>query len=972
MLNKTRKLATVALDKDNEAGAVIDGAPVITELGAGQIIGAWLRQIKYALVAGNPDRLVLPFHDFFVLEELEDEVEYSDAPVLTVKKNDDFGSMPEMKNKYAVVVSTHKGLVSSEDESFCKLAGNQMEAALTIVRQREARVRDQTLSLRKLRFACRNWDSLHDVHSLLSFVVKEVATVMLGTNVFINLVQPGGNEMKIAFTTDPEFSGLGTEREKDKTLNFQVVDGGYIYFALGGRVQRSHASWSSKIAQMSLPLCDIVDLQGVVAEGEEEDPEARKENVVGHKFSLKRSMAVTDDETTDGKVVKKELKSSQSATNVRANRMVGRNASSNLSSSSSKSLKEIQGKDYYWIVLRKNIKFAAREYALGYMRENPDDIEHLAHIGHLFVDSGPTATHKTHKFAALLLQKAADLGFEGHSKFWRELATSHMRTYLSAGLTGEREHLTYACAAWKKALTFLENTVNSNCWVSYAMSHSYLGDFKSASAALSQLISNFPNLKNTSNVLFESSTLMKRLRRFQQASDNLYNCLMRGKVCQPYKIEDLKFGLAHVLELWSKEVKDKDKLLQGKELYAEVYDAYFAGKSKLGRKKKIPTYDVWIHDYKTWCGFAETSSLGSDFVLASDYFKQSLKCIEKHNSLMTKNGDTKGMISEKSTGKVWFSLSKCQMRSGEDEIAKNSLGRAIMLDNSSVQMQSFMESWVSNESRFDTDLSLDVEKILTEVVTVRKSVMSAGFADDDGEDEDEDEGVDGHILCPIQGSTYGLGTMSVTNLTLFRPKTLRKSRRIPETKDERDMRGLEDGIVNYIKDVGRVVGLAMERLRKKELLNKLKEEGESVKRGKKVKVQDILGIGAQILREGIVWCTRVEVLQIIEVKDEKKQREEKEKQIDMMIMKRQAAGVVVDEEGGMEELLANVDLMEDSPDDSVVDLLGSKAIVRCVLGEDELWRAGEKGGGGGRWWREGGRRRRKGRRGGRRRGRAEG
>ena len=134
---------------------------------ASLVTGAWLRQIKFTLVTGNPDRLVLPFHDFFVLDELEDEVDGADGPVLTTKKNGDFGAMPEMRNKYAVVVSTHKGLVSDEDEKFCKLAGNQMEAALTIVRQREARVRDQTLSVRKLRYACRNWDQLNDVHSLL-------------------------------------------------------------------------------------------------------------------------------------------------------------------------------------------------------------------------------------------------------------------------------------------------------------------------------------------------------------------------------------------------------------------------------------------------------------------------------------------------------------------------------------------------------------------------------------------------------------------------------------------------------------------------------------------------------------------------------------------------------------------------------------------------------------------------------------
>ena len=376
--------------------------------------------------------------------------------------------MPEMRNKYAVVVSTHKGLVSEEDESFCKLAGNQMEAALTIVRQREARVRDQTLSLRKLRFACQNWDKMNDVHSLLSFVVKELATVLLGTSVYVKLVQPGGQTMKIGYTTDAVFHGKESKAEKDETLNFQVVNGGYIYFALGGKVQRGHASWSSKIAQSSLPQCDLVVLN---PEELVENPEAHKEDIPAHKFSLERAMRVVDEGVTSAVGPRrKTIHSNQSIGKIKGNRMVGKSSSSSLGGSQ-KSLKEVKGKDYYWIVLRTKIKFAAREYALRYLKENPDDTVYLAHVGHLFVDTGPTATHTTHKHAALLLQKALDLGFEGGGKFFKELAMSHMRTYLSGGLKSEREHLVYASKAWKVALTYLENATSSNCWTSCAMAH---------------------------------------------------------------------------------------------------------------------------------------------------------------------------------------------------------------------------------------------------------------------------------------------------------------------------------------------------------------------------------------------------------------------------------------------------------------------------------------------------------------------
>ena len=120
----------------------------------------------------------------------------------------------------------------------------------------------------------------------------------------------------------------------------------------------------------------------------------------------------------------------------------------------------------------------------------------------------------------------------------------------------------------------------------------------------------------------------------------------------------------------------------------------------------------------------------------------------------------------------------------------------MQLDHSSSQMQSFVDSWMSNESRFDVDLSLPVKQILKDVVVVKKSVMEEGWneeVDGGGEGKEEwelENGVDGHIVAPIWGSTYGIGAISVTNLSLFRPKTLRKSRSA-ETSEERDARGLE-------------------------------------------------------------------------------------------------------------------------------------------------------------------------------------
>ena len=201
-------------EDEEEEPAMVDGQPILSEIGAGQMIGAWLRRIKYCLVPGNPDRLFMPFHDFFAVDVVEDEIlmdrdgsgsENEEEKVERVEKvapktanrretfttpaaNDKTmvtGSTNAMHNKYAIVVNCRKALIVDEDENFCKLVANQMENALTIVRQREDRVRHQKKSLRKLRLACKNWRGLSSSRDLLEVSERRRAKAQTLTKLFI-------------------------------------------------------------------------------------------------------------------------------------------------------------------------------------------------------------------------------------------------------------------------------------------------------------------------------------------------------------------------------------------------------------------------------------------------------------------------------------------------------------------------------------------------------------------------------------------------------------------------------------------------------------------------------------------------------------------------------------------------------------------------------------------------------------------
>ena len=143
---------------------------------------------------------------------------------------------------------------------------------------------------------------------------------------------------------------------------------------------------------------------------------------------------------------------------------------------------------------------------------------------------------EVNKTCAMLLQKAVDSGFDGSfnssgkvqaGKVFYELASAHLRVYLTSGLKAERIHLKMSVQAWKKALTYMENSVRVGAWLQCAMAHQYLGEYKEAGIALGQIIVNFPRFQGVEKVLFRRVMLLKRLKKFGEGKLLLSDLLMR-------------------------------------------------------------------------------------------------------------------------------------------------------------------------------------------------------------------------------------------------------------------------------------------------------------------------------------------------------------------------------------------------------------------------------------------------------------
>ena len=129
--------------------------------------------------------------------------------------------------------------------------------------------------------------------------------------------------------------------------------------------------------------------------------------------------------------------------------------------------------------------------------------------------------------------------------------------------------------------------------------------------------------------------------------------------------------------------------------------------------------------------------------------------------------------------------------------------------------------------------------------------------------------VDGNIIAPLWGSV-GLGVLGVAKLDQYKVKVLSRKRG-PGIRDLAAVskRGLEEGIVNFVKDVGLLVGPAFEKLKKAELLGGFGKEIDGLTNKmlkKEGAVENLISRAQKIIREGVLLVEDIDVWQLIHVR----------------------------------------------------------------------------------------------------------
>ena len=162
---------------------------------------------------------------------------------------------------------------------------------------------------------------------------------------------------------------------------------------------------------------------------------------------------------------------------------------------------------HIWQKLRSNIREAAREYYRDQLLEEPRNVDMIVRMGFLCIDSSSNPNLGTTRASSVLLQKAANYGYDGDGLFWESLATQHLKSYKLAGLRSERLHLVKARAAWDIALNHLEVATKSKNHISYAETSLYLGNTDRALKAYESIMKNFPNAKEMGTVRMKAAGL---------------------------------------------------------------------------------------------------------------------------------------------------------------------------------------------------------------------------------------------------------------------------------------------------------------------------------------------------------------------------------------------------------------------------------------------------------------------------------
>ena len=363
-----------------------------------------------------------------------------------------------------------------------------------------------------------------------------------------------------------------------------------------------------------------------------------------------------------------------------------------------------------WLTLRKNIREAAREYYRLKLCDDPRNISMIVRMGFLCADSSPNSSLGTTRCSAVLLQRAANYGYEGDSRFWKTLALQHLKAYKQGGLRSERLHLVKARSAWDIAFTYIDVALEPSCHFAYAETTLHLGNHERTLKAYLGIIENFPKHKNINSVMLKTAMLRAAENDHERAIAILKD-LLEKNVHAPYTKSDVMFLIARLYEQWNGLLENKSRAKQAKEYFARAYDAHVEESAAEVKEKS----QEWLSSPFTYMNVAERASTAENFLFATDMYSQAarrLKNIPKIKSVVKKKVEAHNLMRKSMHAKLYFGLSKSFCKAGDMVQAIDAIGKGLTFDAANYQMLGLQESWENPAQRLDHDLNIPIESLL--------------------------------------------------------------------------------------------------------------------------------------------------------------------------------------------------------------------------------------------------------------------
>ncbi|GMH89252.1 hypothetical protein TL16_g11400 [Triparma laevis f. inornata] len=361
-----------------------------------------------------------------------------------------------------------------------------------------------------------------------------------------------------------------------------------------------------------------------------------------------------------------------------------------------------------WSQVANQINEDSKESYLMKLKAEPKNFLALQRLGVIVkkeadgeIARNPIYAFQLFRCAALTLEKSIEIRgvkeIENDQDFpWRDLAEAHLRTWLLQGIRGDRHHLDSSCLAWGHASRQLVNASDPRCLVHYASSQQFVGNYKTAAQILGEIIVNFPNYQKLNSVCFQACIILKSLHHYKQAAAYLEKVLSLGPPA-PYTVVDIMFIMGRIYEEWSKEEDGHYEQTSHK--------AYMKVMMALKTEEILPSltgFDDWLGDAVTWCSLAEKCEAGGHYVLAADFFNESIRRYEdeEHHTPLAQ---------------LWFELSKCFARSGKMKQAKQALERALQIEPENKKMVGVWTEWEDPKHLFETQLRLPPKKFAAKI-----------------------------------------------------------------------------------------------------------------------------------------------------------------------------------------------------------------------------------------------------------------